>query len=70
MRMVLRKTLDQYVSSYQRWIKLVIRLGNNEVLKTLMKTLTFVDTDANPTADAKGSTIALHELFAIHIAIF
>ena len=39
--MVLRKILDQYVSSYQRWIKSVIRLGNNEVLKTLTKTLTF-----------------------------
>ena len=33
----------------------MIRLGNNEVLKTLMKTLTFVDTDA----DVRGSTIAL-----------
>ena len=39
--MVLRKILDQYVSSYQRWIKSVVRLGNNEVLKTLTKTLTF-----------------------------
>ena len=57
--MVLRKILDQYVSSYQRWIKSVIRLGNNEVLKTLTKTLTFVDADAN--ADARGSTIALPE---------
>ena len=37
----LRKILDQYVSSYQRWIKSVIRLRNNEVLKTLTKTLTF-----------------------------
>ena len=55
--MVLRKILDQYVSSYQRWIKLVIRLGNYEVLKTLMKTLTFVDANA----DAGGSTIALCE---------
>ena len=40
-------------------------LGNNEVLKSLMKTLTFVDADANPNAkanaDAGGSTIALHE---------
>ena len=51
--MVLCNILDQYVSSYQRLIKSVIRLGNNEVLKTL----TFVDTDAN----AKGSTIALCE---------
>ena len=33
----------------------MIRLGNNEVLKTLTKTLTFVD------ADAGGSTIALPE---------
>ena len=55
--MVLRKNLDQYVSSYQRSIKSVIRLGNNEVLKTLTKTLTFVDADAN----AGGSTIALPE---------
>ena len=39
--MVMRKILDQYVSSYQSWIKLVVRLGNNEVLKTLTKTLTF-----------------------------
>ena len=57
--MVLCKILDQYVSSYQRWIKSVIRLGNNEALKTLTKTLTFVDADAN--ADAGGSTIALPE---------
>ena len=33
------------------------RLGNNEGLKTLTKTLTFVDADAN----AGGSTKALHE---------
>ena len=59
--MVLRKILDQYVSSYQRWIKLVIRLGNNEALKTLTKTLTFVDADTNANADAGGSTIALPE---------
>ena len=39
----------------QKQIKLVIRLGNNEVLKTLTKTLTFVD------ADAGGSTTALPE---------
>ena len=41
----------------------MIRLGNNEVLKTLMKILTIVDTDANTNADAndKGSTIALRE---------
>ena len=39
------------------------RLGNNEVLKTLTKTLTFVDTEANANvnADAGGSTIALRE---------
>ena len=59
--MVLRKILDQYVSSYQRSIKSVIRLGNNEVLKTL----TFVDADANANAnanaDAGGSIIALPE---------
>ena len=35
----------------------MIRLGNNEVLKTLTKTLTFVDADVN----AGGSTIALPE---------
>ena len=35
------KILDQYVSSYQRWIKSVIRLENNEVSKTLKKTLKF-----------------------------
>ena len=40
-RMKLRKILDQYVSAYQRWIKSAIRLGNNEVLKTLTKILTF-----------------------------
>ena len=57
--MVLHKILDQYVSSYQRWIKSVIRLRNNEVLKTLTKTLTFVDTDAN--ANDGDSTIALRE---------
>ena len=57
--MVLRKILDQYVWSYQRWIKSVVRLRNNEVLKTLKKTLTFVD--ANAAADAEGSTISLHE---------
>ena len=43
----------------------MIRLGNNEVLKTLTKTLTFVDADANANAnantDAGGSTIALRE---------
>ena len=39
--MVLHKVLDQYVSLYQRLFKSVIRLGNNEVLKTLTKTLTF-----------------------------
>ena len=45
----------------------MIRLGNNEVLKTLMKTLTFVvadanaDANANANVDARGSTIALHE---------
>ena len=39
----------------------MIRLGNNEVLKTLTKTLTFVDADANADADAGGSTIALPE---------
>ena len=67
--MVLRQILDQYVSSFQRWIKSVIRLGNNEVLKTLTKTLTFVDADTNGNAaanvdadaDTEGSTIALHE---------
>ena len=37
----------------------MIRLGNNEVLKTLTKTLTFVDANAN--AYAGGSTIALPE---------
>ena len=39
--MKLGKILDQYVLSYQKCIKSVIRLGNNEVLKTLTKTLTF-----------------------------
>ena len=57
--MVLRKSLDQYVSSYWRWRKSVIRLVNNEGLKTLTKTLKFVDTDAS--ADAGGSTIAIQE---------
>ena len=50
--------LDQYVLSYQRWIKSVIKLGNYEVLKTLTKTLTFVDADANANANARSSTIA------------
>ena len=65
--MVLRKILDQYVSSYQRWSKSVVRLGNNEVLKTWPKTLKFVDADADAnanassSADAGGSTIALQE---------
>ena len=36
-------------------MKSVIRLGNKEVLKTLMKTLTSVDTDAN----AEGNTIVV-----------
>ena len=39
----------------------MIRLGNTEVLKTLTKTLTFVEADANANADAGGSTIALRE---------
>ena len=39
----------------------MIRLGNNEVLNTLTKTLTFVDADTNTNADAGGSTIALPE---------
>ena len=67
--MILRKILDQYVSSYQRWSKSVIRLGNNEGLKTSTKTSTFVDADANANAnanadaaaDAGGSTIAVRE---------
>ena len=63
--MVLRKILDQYVLSYQRRIRSVIRLGNNEVLKTLTKTLTFVDADA----DAGGSTIALPERFSGELKI-
>ena len=39
----------------------MIRLGNNEVLKTLTKTLTFVDADADADVDAEGSTMALRE---------
>ena len=41
----------------------MIRLGNNEVLKILTKTLTFADAnaDANANANAGGSTIALPE---------
>ena len=41
----------------------MIRLGNNEVLKTLTKTLTFVDpnADASTNADARDSTTALRE---------
>ena len=58
MGMVLRKILAQYVSSNQRWSKSVIRLGNNEVLKTLTKTLTFVDADANANADADADAAA------------
>ena len=62
--MVLHKILDQYVSPYQKRIKSVVRLGNNEVFKTLMNTLTFVDADTKADADAnaEGSTIALCEL--------
>ena len=63
--MVLHKILDQYISSYQRWIKSVIRLGKNEVLKALTKTLTFVDADPDANtatnANAEDSTIALRE---------
>ena len=45
-------------------MKSVIRVGNDEVLKTLMKTSRFVDADANgnANADADCSTIALREL--------
>ena len=43
----------------------MVRLGNNAVLKTLTKTLKFVDADANTNANANvdtvGSTIALCE---------
>ena len=60
MGIVLHKILDQYVSSYQSWIKSVIRLGNNEVLKTLMKTLTFVDANTKANANA-NSTIAVRK---------
>ena len=37
----------------------MIRLRNNEVLKTLTKTLTFVDANTNAAADS--STTAFHE---------
>ena len=37
------------------------KLGNNEVLKTLTKTLTFVDADANADAAAGGSTKAFRK---------
>ena len=59
--MVPCKILDQYPSSYQTWTKSVVGFGNNEVLNTLTKTLTFVDADANANANAGGSTIALRE---------
>ena len=39
----------------------MIRLGNNEVLKTVTKTLIFVDADANAAADAGASTISPRE---------
>ena len=39
----------------------MIRLGNNEVLKTVMKTLTFVDASADAAADFGGSTVTLRE---------
>ena len=39
MRIKLGKIMDQYLSSYQRWIKSVIRLGNNEVLKNINENL-------------------------------
>ena len=38
--MVLNKILDQYVSSYQTGTKSMIGFGNNEVLKTLTKSVT------------------------------
>ena len=67
--MVLRKILDQYVSSYQRRFKSVIRLGNNEVLETLRKTLTFVDADANVNSDYEGSTTDLRERYSGELMI-
>ena len=42
-------------------MKLVIRLGNNEDLKTLTKTFTFVDANANADSNAQSSTMALRE---------
>ena len=36
----------------------MIRLGKNEVLETLMKTLTFVDAGANVNAGAKANAAA------------
>ena len=39
--MELGKNLDQQLSPYQRRIKSVVKLENNEVLKILTKTLTF-----------------------------
>ena len=49
----------------KRLIKSVIRLGNNEVLKTLTKTFLDADADANAAdnayANAEVSTIALRE---------
>ena len=56
--MVLNKVLDQYLSSYQILTKSIKGFGNNEVLKTL----TFMDNDANTNTNADGSTIALLEL--------
>ena len=55
MGMVLCKTLDQYLSSYQTGAKSMTGFGNNEVLNTFNAKLTFVD------ANAGGSTIALPE---------
>ena len=59
--MVLRKILDHMYHH----TKSVISLGNNEVLKTLTKTLTFVDADttvdANVNPNADGSTRALRK---------
>ena len=46
-RMLLGKNFYQYVSPYQRWIKSMKRLGNNEVLKPLTKTWTFKFCDLN-----------------------
>ena len=68
-RMEMGKILDQYVSSCQRWIKSVMRLGNNEVLKTLTKTLTFKFYDLNLKVTVMSADCADKNFWPVSIMI-